>query len=236
MAEEATQPDCYYCNARMQSVFRELNASEVKELNLAKNCRVFKKGETIFEEDAYPHGLYCVNNGKIKITQAGIDGREQIIHLAKNGDVMGYRALLSGDKYSCSAVALDNSTLCFIPAKTFIQMVEQSPKLALGVIHLFSDELKAAEKTITDIAQKTVKERLAQSILMLNQCYGTEDDGKTIDVQITREELANIVGTARETVTRSLLELDKEKIVELEGKKIKILDRDRLIATANVFD
>ena len=115
-------------------------------------------------------------------------------------------------------------------------MVEQSPSLALKVIHLFSDDLKAAEKTIPDIAQKTVKERLAQSILMLHQCYGAEDDGKTINVRVTREELSNVVGTARETVTRSLLELSREKIVELSGKKIKILDRERLIATANVFD
>lgn len=236
MKEELRKPDCYYCNARMQSVFCELNAAEVKALNFAKNCKAYKKGEIIFEEDTYPHGLYCVNKGKIKITQAGIDGREQIIHLAKNGDVMGYRALLSGDKYSCSAVALDDCILCFIPAKTFVQMVEQSPKLALSVIHLFSDELKTAEKAITDIAQKTVKERLAQGILMLNQCYGTEEDGKTINVQITREEIASIVGTARETVTRSLMELNKENIIELEGKKIKVIDREKLIATANVFD
>lgn len=233
---EIAQPDCYYCGSRFKSIFHELNVGEVQELNASKFCRIYRKGQTIFEEGAYPQGLYCVNNGKIKITQSGSDGKEQIIHLAKNGDVMGYRALLSADKYSGSAVTLEDSSLCFIPAKIFINMVEQNAKLALRIIHLFSDELKAAEKTITDIAQKTVKERLAQSILMLNQCYGAEKDGKTVNIQITREELANIVGTARETVTRSLLELDKEKIIELAGKKIKILDRDKLVATANVFD
>lgn len=236
MMEELTKPDCYYCNARMKSVFAELSSDKLQLLNDTKYCKTFKKGHTIFEEDTYPHGLYCVNKGKIKITQAGVDGREQIIHFAGNGDVMGYRAVLSGDKYSCTATALEDASLCFIPAKVFIGMVEQSPSLALRIIHLFSRDLKAAEKTITDIAQKTVKERLAQSILMLHQCYGAEDDGKTINVRITREELSNVVGTARETVTRSLLELSKEKIVELSGKKIKILDRDRLIATANVFD
>jgi CRP/FNR family transcriptional regulator len=233
---EIAQPDCYFCNARLKSVFHELNAQETQELNSFKFCKIFRKGQTVFEEGAYPLGLYCVNNGKIKITQAGADGREQIIHLAKNGDVMGYRALLADDKYSCSAIALEDSSLCFIPAKVFINMVDQNAKLALRMIHLFSDELKAAEKAITDIAQKTVKERLAQSILLLNQCYGTEKDGKTINVQITRAELANIVGTARETIIRSLLELEKEKAIELVGKKIRILEKDKLIATANVFD
>ncbi len=175
--QNVPQPDCYYCNSRIKSVFHELNATEVHHLNEAKYCKIFRKGQVIFEEGTYPLGLFCVNNGKIKATQQGADGREQILHLAKNGDVMGYRALLSGDKYSCSAVALEDSSLCFIPAKVFTDMVAQNGKLALRIIHLFSDELKAAEKAVTDIAQKTVKERLAQSILMLHSYYGTEKDG-----------------------------------------------------------
>ena len=234
--DEIAQLGCYYCNARLNSVFSEINAAQAEELNKAKCCRLFKKGQVIFDEGTYPHGLYCVNNGKIKIIQAGADGREQILHLAKNGDIMGYRALLSGDKYSCSAVAMEDSCLCFIPAGVFTGMVEHNARLALNIIRLFSDELKEAEKTITDIAQKTVKERLAQGILLLYRYYGTEADGKTINVQVTREEIADIVGTVRETVTRSLMEFDKEKIIKLEGKKIKILNHARLIATANVFD
>lgn len=234
--QDIQQPDCYLCNARLKSVFREFNATELHSLNDAKYCKIFKKGQLIFEEGVYPLGLFCVNNGKIKVMQAGADGREQIIYLAKNGDVMGYRALLSGDTYSCSAVALEDSSLCFIPAKTFTEMVAQNAKLALQVIHLFSEELKAAEKAITDIAQKTVKERLAQTILMLQRYYGSETNNKTIDLHITREELANIVGTARETVTRALMELEKEKIIELVNKGIKIVDKDKLIATANIFD
>src|SRR5581483_8464996 len=130
--------------------------------------------------------------------QNGTDGKEHIMHLAKTGDVMGYRAILSGDKYSCSAVAMETSSVCFIPSNYFIGMVEKDARFAFKIIHLFSDELKTAEHSITDMAQKTVKERLAQSILLLKESYGFEPDGCTIDISITREEIASIVGTARE--------------------------------------
>lgn len=234
--EETTKHSCYYCNARFRSVFADLNLDETRDLDFSKNCISYKKGQEIFQEDTYPHGLYCINSGKIKVTQTGPDGREQIVHLAKDGDIMGYRAILGGDKYSCSAKAIEPSNICFIPKSVFLSMIEKNASLAFKIIHLFSDELKTAERTITDLAQKSVKERLAQGILLLKESYGFEEDGCTINVSITREEIASIVGTARETATRLLTELSKEKSIELRGKKIKILDQQKLIQAANVFD
>jgi CRP-like cAMP-binding protein len=231
-----TKIECYHCSVRLKSIFSDMNLDETREIDLHKSCVTYKKGQIIFEEDTYPHGLYCVNNGKIKVTKTGPDGKDQIIHLAKNGDIMGYRAILSGDRYSASATALETSTLCFIPAKAFLDLVEKNARLAFKVIHLFSEELKTAEQTITDLAQKSVKERLAQSILLLKESYGYEDDGCTIDISITREELASIVGTARETATRLLTELSKEKSIELNGKKIKIVSQQQLLHSANVSD
>lgn len=228
--------ECQHCEARLKSVFCELNRSEVERLDAAKKCIVFKKGEKIFEEGAYPRGLYCVGNGKIKVTQTGVDGKEQIIHLAKDGDVMGYRAILSGDKYSCSATAMGDSSLCFIPSRFFIEMVEKNPRFTFQIIRLFSEELKTAERNITDTAQKSVKERLAQSILLLKESYGFEKDGLTINIAITREEIASIAGTVRETAIRILSDFSKNKIIELTGKKIKILNHQKLVEIANVFD
>lgn len=234
--EEKEDTGCYNCKVRCKSIFEEISLDDTKVLDTYKTCNTYKKGQVIFEEDTYPHGLYCISSGKIKLSQTGADGREQIVHLAKNGDVMGYRAILSGDKYSCSATAIENSSLCYIPTKVFTGMIERNAKLAFKVIHLLSDELKTAEHTITDLAQKSVKERLAQGILLLKESYGFEPDGCTINVSITREEIASIVGTARETATRLLAELSREKSIELNGKKIKILDQHKLIQSANIFD
>jgi len=233
MAESA-KDSCYYCKARYKSIFSELGLEETVAVEISKSCMMYKKGQLIFEEGAYPHGLYCINNGKIKVSQTGADGREQIIHLCKDGDVMGYRAILSGDKYSCSATAIEDSAICFIPTRVFTNLVEKNTTLASRIMRLFANDLKTAEKTITDIAHKSVKERLAQSILLLKESYGYEKDGQTINIAITREELASIVGTVRETVTRLLSELDKEKSIELTGKRIKILNAQKLINTANV--
>jgi CRP/FNR family transcriptional regulator, polysaccharide utilization system transcription regulator len=227
---------CVQCNSRLKSIFNEAGSLNMEEPDSTKSCRHYKKGETIFDEGAYPHGLYCINSGKVKVTQTGAEGREHIVHLCKDGDVMGYRAILSGDKYSCTAVALENSSICFIPTKVFTGMVEKEPKLAFKIIHLFSDELKIAERNITDIAQKSVKERLAQGLLLLKESYGFQQDGTTLDVSMTREDIANIVGTSRETVIRLLFEIDKEGTIALEGKKIKILDQNKLLRLANISD
>ncbi len=204
------------------------------ELNRAKSCMVVKKGEIIFEEGAHPQGLFCLRDGQVKIVQAGGEGKEQIIHLARNGDIMGYRAILSGDTYSCSAIALDRTFLCYFPRAAFTAMVEGNSKLAIKLMELLSNELKEAENTITDFAQKSVKERLAQGILVLKELYGTEKDG-TINVSITREELANLIGTARETATRLLMELCEEKNIELSGRKIKITNPDQLVKIARFY-
>ncbi len=233
-AVKAINTDCYNCPVRVNSIFSELNHDSVNELNLAKSCLVVKKSEIIFEEGAYPHGLFCLRDGKVKIIQTGVDGKEQIVHLAKSGDVMGYRAILSSDKYSCSAIAIERSLICYYPLASFKMMVEKEPKLAVKLMELLSNELKEAEKTITDLAQKSVKERLAQGILVLKELYGVGKDG-TINVSITREELANLIGTARETATRLLMELSEEESIALSGKKIKILNHDYLVKVAHFF-
>lgn len=235
MMAEIQHTNCSQCSSRFKSVFCELEPYQTQRLNTAKKNIVFKKGEMIFKEGTHPRGLYCVQNGKIKVMQTGIDGKEQIIYLAKNGDIMGYRAILSGDTYSCSAKAIEDSNVCFVPLSLFTGMIETNAKLSLKLLHLLSNELKIAERNITTIAQQPVRERLAQTILLLKESYDVEADGCTINVSITREDIANIVGTARESVIRLLFELQKDKIIELKGKKIKILDHKKLANEANMF-
>lgn len=227
---------CMQCNSRLKSIFNETSSVSMEAINTSKTCQHFKKGKAIFAEGAYPHGLYCINRGKVKVTQTGADGREHIVHLCKDGDILGYRALLGNDTYSASAAALEGSSICFIPTKVFLNLVEKDSRLAFKIIHLFSNELKIAERNSTDIAQKSVKERLGQALLLLKESYGLEADNMTLNVELTREDIANIVGTARETVIRLLFELDEEGIIALEGKKIKIIDQFKLLRLANIFD
>ena len=230
------QPECQHCQARFKSVFCDLNEADLNELNLSKGCNTFKKGQIIFNEGGFPHGIFCVNSGKIKITQSGDEGKEQIVRFAKDGDILGYRTLLSGDKYSSSATAIDDSSICFIPKNTFFNLIGKNANLSMEIMKLLSHDLKMAEHKITDLAQKPVRERMAEALLFLKETYGYENDNATINVILSREEIANMVGTTRETATRLLSEFKDDSIVALIGKKIKILNHQKLVKTANVFD
>lgn len=228
--------DCAHCGAREKSIFCNLDPENVALFNEVKSCVVYKKGQLLFSEGGYPLGVFCVNAGKIKLSRTGQDGKEQIVRLGKEGDVLGYRALLSGERYGASAVTLDDTTVCFVPRDAFFEAVKKSPGLSLEIIKALSVELGRAEQTITDLAQKPVRERLAEGLLFLKETYGFEEDGATLAVVLSREDLANLVGTATETVIRLLSELKHDKIVASEGKKIRILDMARLIRTANIQD
>ncbi|MCB0700656.1 MAG: Crp/Fnr family transcriptional regulator [Chitinophagaceae bacterium] len=196
----------------------------------------FKKGQVIFNEGGHPLGLFCINDGKVKLEHSGIDGKEQIVRMAKGGDVLGYRALLSSERYNATAVALDDTDVCFIPKEPFFDVLKTNPRLSLDIIKMLSTELRKAEDTITDLAQKPVRERMAEALLFLKETYGYEEDGATINVVLSREDIANLVGTATETAIRLLSEFKKDGMVESVGKKLKITDSEKLIKTANIYN
>lgn len=227
---------CHTCETRLNSVLGKARKEHLDEINVQKVCNVYKKGQVIFHEGSHPFGVYCVNTGKVKLSHLGDDGKEQIIRLLREGDITGYRALLSGDRYGASAIALEDTHVCFIPKELFITVLKNDAGLAFEMMKLLSDELHRAELQLTHLAQKPVRERLAETLLFIKETYGYEDDGVTLAVRFSREEIANLVGTATESTIRLLSEFRKDGIVELDGKKIKILKLKELVRTANLQD
>ena len=163
-------------------------------------------------------------------------GKEQIVRMAAPGDVLGYRAILSGERYSASATALEDSNVCFVPKELFLSIVRKDGELSMDMMRLLSEDLRRAESTITHLAQKSVRERTAEALLFLKETYGLADDGETLNVSLSREELSNLVGTATETVVRFLKEFKDSGIVKLEGKKILLADVPALARYANMYD
>lgn len=200
-----------------------------------KSCSIYKKGQIIFNEGNKPGGVFCVNKGKIKIYQTGEEGKEQILRLVKEGDILGYRSLISGEAYSATASVMEEAIVCFIPKRTFFDFLQTNSDLSSSMMQLLSHDLKEAETRLTGLAQKPVRERMAESLLMLSEFYGTDKEG-AINAVISREDIANIVGTATETTIRILSDFKNEKLIELTGKKIKIINQHGLIKTAHVFD
>jgi CRP/FNR family transcriptional regulator len=190
----------------------------------------------IFREGGKPSGIFCMNTGKVKITKMGDEGKEQIVRLARPGDILGYRSLISGEAYSGSAAALEDASICFIPRSTIIALIESSHNFSFELLKLLSHDLKEAEEKMTNLAQKPVRERLAEALLFIKETYGFTEDQQTINVNLTREDMANVVGTATETTIRLLSDFKSEGIIELNGRKIKLLDVARLLRIANLHD
>jgi CRP-like cAMP-binding protein len=229
-------PSCVACQSRLNNVFCTLTDAQLNTLSVEKSCNIYKKGQLVFYEGNRPTGLYCLNKGKVKVYQIGMEGKEQIIRLAKDGDILGYRSLISGEMYTASASIIEDSTICFIPKKTFFDLLQTNSELSTRMMKLLSNDLKSAEKRITGLAQKPVRERMAETILMLKEFYGLDNEKHTIKANLSREDIANIVGTATETAIRVLSEFKSEKIINLMGKRIQIINNDALIKAANVFD
>ncbi|TXT29817.1 MAG: Crp/Fnr family transcriptional regulator [Chitinophagaceae bacterium] len=139
---------CAHCNVRLNSVFNVLQGEQLTEMSMHKSCNIYKKGQYVFAENGLPTGLFCVNSGKIKITTTGYDGKEQILRLAKSGDIVGYRALISNERYASSAVTLEDASICVIDKDYFFKAMEATPKLMFEVVKKMGRDLKEAEDHI----------------------------------------------------------------------------------------
>lgn len=235
MSEKLETPLCSTCGSRKDSVFCALHSVQLDMLDQSKSCDFYSKGETIFKEGAFARGLFCVNTGKIKLSKTGTSGKEQIVRFAKSGDVMGYNAMLSKAPLSCSAVALEDASICFIPSEDFFNLIKSESDFSLKMLELTAKNWTEASRLITDMAQKTTKQRLAEMLLWLKETFGL-DDNDCIDINLSREELANLVGTATEAVIRLLSELKKAKLISLDGKRIRLMDIHGLVMLADLID
>ena len=220
-------PPCDNCLLSTDSIFKYLTPEEHALVEKEKVFNTYKQGSRT-------NGFYCINSGIVKIFKTGIDGREQIIAFAKKGGIIGYRSILSSELACSSAKVIDDATLCFIPGETLIHLVKTNGNFSMAIMQQTCKELGEANSYITDIAQKTVRERLAEVLLNLKDTFELDQDN-VLQISLTREELANIVGTATESVIRLLSEFKQDKLIDLNGRKIKILDIKRLEKISNAF-
>lgn len=228
--------NCRECTARHDSIFCNLSEEQLDDINRHKAISTYKKKSVIFSQGTTPHGIYTVNTGKVKVYQLMESGKEQIVRLAKPGDVIGYRALVTGEKYLCSAETLEESKICFIPKAKFSELFEKNSTISANLIRLLSADLRKAEHKITELVEKPVKERLAETLLFLKEIYGLESDNVTLNIVITRGDIANITGTSTETAIRLLSDFKDARLIDFNGKKIVFKDLNALADLANISD
>ncbi len=215
--------NCENCLSKGKSLFGGLTSEAMAGLDGAKSCSYYKKNQPLFVEGSVPRGVFCLNQGKVKIFSLGDEGKEQIIHIARDGEIIGFRAMFSGEPFTVSATTLEECNICFINKEDFLQMIDNNPSLRNGIMKELSKELGERAKFITNMAQKSVRERLAFILLVLDKVYEDEE------INLTREDLANFVGTATETLIRLLKDFKEEGLVEIHTRKVEIIDRKRLM-------
>jgi len=233
--QEIDIPLCAKCSFDSGSIFKYLKPDEIESLNFEKDFRQYKRGDILYQEGNRISGFFCINSGIIKVFKTGFDGKEQIIRFARKGDLIAYRSVLSSEPACTSAKVIEDCQVCFIPSEILISFLKTNPAYALELLKLACHELGEANSFITDIAQKTVRERLAEVLIFLVSDFGLDHDNY-LQITLTREELANIVGTATESVIRLLSEFKTDKLVELNGRKIKILNKKGLEKISNVYN
>lgn len=224
---------CQFCKSHHRSLFKSLSDNELEVLSQNKTCTRYKKGQVLFHEGTRPMGVFCVNSGRIKVYRLGIDGKEQIIKVSAAGDMLGYKALISEQHYGLSAEALEDCILCFIPKEDFMQLLKPGSAFYLDLLQTVCSEAGEMSAKMTEMAQRSVRQRLAITLLMLKDTYGLEQDAMgEIEINLTREDLANIVGTATESLIRLLNEFKKESLIETSGRKIKVINPQGLMAAS----
>jgi CRP-like cAMP-binding protein len=215
--------NCQQCIIKEISNLKSLSSLELKRISEYKGEVFFKKGDVIFKEGYLLNGVYCVKKGKCKLTKLSPNGKEQIVKFIKDGDMLGYRSVLGDEHLSLSAVALEDMSACFIPKQNILEVLRQNKNFSKDLFKVVCHDLKEANASIASIAQKTVRERLAETILFLNETFGEDGDG-CIDLVLSRVELSSVVGTATESAIRLLSELSKDQVISLIGRRIKIKD------------
>ncbi|PSL45730.1 CRP-like cAMP-binding protein [Chitinophaga niastensis] len=219
---------------KSESILVDLPGEDYELLTAHQSEQIYKKGEILFKEGAYPSGIFYITKGKVKKYKVDNEGREQIVYLANTGQLIGYHAILSEDRYPDSAAVIEESTIAFIPKEDFLNTLEHSPVLNTRLLKTLSHEFAVLANSLTMFAQRTVRERLALQLIVIREKYKVNlMEGMPIEINISREDLASLVGTARENVVRTLTEFKEAGILETKGRKIIIGNVNKLIEIAN---
>ena len=204
--------------------------TETQREYLAKNFTIqkYKKNETIYCEGETPMHLMCLLSGKVKIYKDGVGGRSQIIRVIKDKEYFAYRAYFAQENFVTAAAACEPCTICLVPMPVISELIKENTDLAMFFIKQLSIDLGISDERTVNLTQKHIRGRLAESLLFLKDTYGVEEDQCTLSIYLSREDLANLSNMTTSNAIRTLSNFATEKLIIIDGRKIKIIDEERL--------
>lgn len=225
---------CEQCIVRHFNSLKALTKDELVRISSCKTSKFVAKGEVIFKEGEKLNGVFCVRDGICKVSKLSENGKDQIVKLLKKGDIVGQRSLINNESTNLSAVAVNDMELCFIPKDEIINDLRKNADFSMEMMRTLAENVRDTDNMIIDFAQKSVKQRLANTLLFFQDTFGENADGY-LDIVLTREEIASIIGTATESAIRLISEFKKNKLIDTGGKKLKVLDQKGLDKIVNGF-
>jgi CRP-like cAMP-binding protein len=229
-------PACQTCPHSKGPLLGCCSVEELDFVAASKSVQYYQKGQTIYQQGNTALGLYCVRQGRVKIAKAGSDDKEHIVHLMCQGDVLGYRALLASGRYTSSAVALEDSIVCFVPRPDFLSLLKANSQFSAKLMQMLAVKLGEAEERLLHLSYKPVRERLAGALLLVQKTFYTEGEDLPFRIALSRDDWAALVGTAKETVSRLLSEFKDEGLIATRGSQITILKPTRLLQITSLYE
>lgn len=219
---------CENCIIKQLNMLKALTKNELKTISDCKVTKSIKKGDVLFKEGEKLQGIYCVRKGVSKLSKGGDNGRDHIVRIANKSKVLGLRSIAAKEKTNLSAIALENMEVCFIPKEIITNALTNNVNFTRSTLSHMAVDLRFADNALVNMAQKNVAQRIAEALLYLKSNFGEDVDGYLLLI-LKREELANLVGTAKEACIRTLTKFNKEGWISTKGKQIKIKDEKALI-------
>lgn len=213
---------------KLSDIWAPLNEEQRDFLKEHLTIQTYKKNESIYSEGELPNQLLCLLQGKVKIFKNGAGGRNQIIRVIKPVEYFGYRASFAGQSFLTAAAAFEYSVVGMIPMSIITKLVCENHQLAWFFIRQLSIDLGIADERTVNLTQKHIRGRLAEAILFLKDNYGLEEDGCTLSIYLSREDMANLSNMTTANAIRTLSNFSSEKIIAIDGRKIKIIDEATL--------
>ena len=215
-------------SSKLTDIWRFFTEDEREMIKESARIVHFKKNEIIYLEGEMPNDLMCLLKGKVKIYRTGVGGRSQIIRLISAIQYFGYRAFFAREPFVTAASAFESSTICLIPMALIERLLRNNARLAMFFIQMLSVDLGISDQRMVNLTQKHIRGRLAESLITLRDSYGFDQDGATIAIYLSREDLANLSNMTTSNAIRTLSNFADERIISMDGRKIKIIDEDTL--------
>lgn len=212
----------------MSEIWSVLDNEEKRRIIDAFVVHNFKKNQMIYAEGEEPEYLWCLLQGKVKKFKDGVGGRVQILRLIRSVQYFGYRAYFANEPYNSSAAAFEPSVVGTLPMTLVEDMINKNRKLAWFFIHELSRNLGGSDTKIVNLTQKHIRGRLAESLIFLKESYGLEEDGSTLSIYLSREDLANLSNMTTSNAIRTLSQFATERLITIDGRKIKIIEEEKL--------